>query len=255
MIAVLCFVFGLLIGSFLNVVIGRVPVGESIVQPPSHCPRCGTELAWYDNVPVVSWLVLRARCRTCHEPISARYPLVEVGCGALWAALAVRFGAHVELGPYLVVGAGFLALSVIDLDTKRLPDPVVAVTAVLALAGFVVAAAVDDRWASLGRAGGGAVLGFVALLVIHLVRPDGMGFGDVKLAAVCGLALGWLGLAEVIVGLYGGFVLGAVVGVGLMAVGRVRRGVAVPFGPFLAAGTLLTVLVGGPLADWLRGLF
>jgi leader peptidase (prepilin peptidase)/N-methyltransferase len=145
-----------------------------------------------------------------------------------------------------------LALAVIDLDTKRLPDvivlPVTIATAVL----LAVVAAVDDQWADFGRAAIGAALGFVALFAIHLARPDGLGFGDVKLALLCGLLLGWFGLADVAIGLYGGFVLGAVVGVALIAVGRARFGRAIPFGPFLVVGTLLMVLVGEPAA---RDLF
>jgi leader peptidase (prepilin peptidase)/N-methyltransferase len=248
-------VLGLLIGSFLNVVIHRVPVGESVVSPRSRCPGCGTELAWHDNVPVVSWLVLRARCRTCEVKISARYPFVEAGCAALFAALAARIGWEPELAAYLVAAAAMLALSVIDVDTKRLPDVIVLPATAVTAALLAVAAAVGDHWGDLGRAALGAVLGFAALFLIHVIRPDGLGFGDVKLALLCGLLLGWFGLAEVALGLYGGFALGAIVGVTLIAAGRARFGRAIPFGPFLVAGTLLMVLVGDPLADATRDLF
>jgi leader peptidase (prepilin peptidase)/N-methyltransferase len=246
-------VLGLLVGSFLNVVIARVPAGESVVKPPSHCRSCGTTLAWRDNVPVVSWLVLRGCCRACGTGISARYPVVEASTAALFAVAAARVGPHADLPAHLVVAAGFVALSVVDLDCRRLPDRIVFPTLALGTVALVVAAAIDDRWGDLGRAGIGAAIGFVALGAIHAVRPDGMGFGDVKLALVCGGILGWHGLADVMIGLYSAFVLGGVVGVALIATGRVaRRGASVPFGPFLCASALLTVLALGPLADALR---
>ena len=246
---------GLLIGSFLNVVIGRVPAGESVVQPASHCPKCGTTLRAIDNIPVVSWFVLRARCRTCGVRISAQYPAVEAGTSVLFALVAWRVGAHADLPALLVAAAGFMALSVIDLHTKRLPDRVVFPTLAMTAVGLVVAAVVDDRMADLSRAGIGALAGFAVFLVIHLVQPRGMGFGDVKFALLCGLVLGWFGLADVVLGLYGGFILGAVVGLIVMAVRKGGRKTAIPFGPFMAVGTMLQVLLGGPLADALRDRF
>lgn len=246
---------GLLIGSFLNVVIGRVPAGESVVQPPSHCPACGTTLRAVDNIPVVSWLVLRARCRTCGVPISAQYPAVEAGTAVLFALVAWRVGAHADLPALLIAAAGFVALSVIDLHTKRLPDRVVFPTLAMTAVALVAAAVVDDRWADLSRAGIGALAGFVVFLLIHLAQPRGLGFGDVKLALLCGLVLGWSGLADVVLGLYGGFLLGAVVGLAVMAVRKGGRKTAIPFGPFMALGTMLQLLLGGPLADALRDRF
>jgi leader peptidase (prepilin peptidase)/N-methyltransferase len=245
---------GLLVGSFLNVVIARVPAGESVVHPPSHCPKCGTELAPYDNIPVVSWLLLRARCRTCRAPISARYPLVEAGTALAFGVVAARIEWEPELAAYLVATAGLTALACIDIDTKRIPNVILYPLTAAVAALLVIAAAVDDRWDDLGRAGIGAAIGFGALFVIHFVRPDGMGFGDVKLAFLCGGLLGWFGLAEMVVGLYGGFVLGAVVGVVLIASKRASFGRTIPFGPFLVLGTMLTVIAGGPAADAMRDL-
>lgn len=255
LVVALSVVYGLVVGSFLNVVIARVSVGESVVKPASRCPKCATPLRAYDNIPVLSWLLLGRKCRTCRAPISVQYPAVEAGTALLFALVAWRVGAHADLPAHLVAAAGFVALSVIDIQTKRLPDLVVFPSIVLTVLGFVAAATIDDRFGDLGRAGIGAAAAFGALLVVHLVRPDGMGFGDVKLAALCGLVLGWHGLADVIVGIYGGFVLGAVIGVAMMAFGRVRRGVTIPFGPFLAAGTMMTVLAGNGLSDALRDLF
>jgi leader peptidase (prepilin peptidase)/N-methyltransferase len=252
---VLATVGGLLVGSFLNVVIARVPLGQSVVQPASHCFSCGTDIAWYDNAPVLSWVVLRGRCRTCRAPVSVRYPVVEAGCGLLFALVAARVGPHADLPALLVAAAGLLALAVIDLDTKRLPDAVLFPTLVATAGLLVLAAVVDDRGDDLARAGIGLGIGFVALLAIHLIRPDGMGFGDVKLAALCGLVLGWYGLTEVVLGLYGGFVLGALAAAGLIAMGRTGFGRTIPFGPFLALGAVLTVLAGDPLADAIRAFW
>jgi leader peptidase (prepilin peptidase)/N-methyltransferase len=255
MIVALAVVVGLCVGSFLNVVASRVPHGRSIVSPPSACPECGTPISPRDNVPVLSWLVLRGRCRSCGVRISPTYPLVEAGCAVLWGITAARLDHDVALVGYLIAVSALLVLAVIDIEHHRLPTPIIWTATALTAATFALAAAVDDRWADFGRAVAGAAIGFVALLLIHLVSPKGMGFGDVRLAALCGLLLGWMGLVYVPLGLYGGFVLGAIVGVALIAVKRAKFGRAIPFGPFLVAGTLLMVLVGGPLADAVRDTF
>jgi leader peptidase (prepilin peptidase) / N-methyltransferase len=247
-------VLGLCVGSFVNVVVWRAPRGMSVNRPPSHCPHCETRLRPIDNVPVVSWLALRARCAHCGEPISARYPLVEAACGALFVAAGLRFGPSFVVAPYAVAFAGLLALSLIDVDTRRLPNRVLYPTGVAAGALFVAAAALEGEWGALGRAGIGAVAGFAALLVVHLAVPHGMGFGDVRLAGLLGGLLGWLGLAYVPFGLLAGFFLGAVYGVALLAAGRATRRSKVPFGPFLAAGAVALILVGGPFVDWYLGL-
>ncbi|MEZ4501090.1 MAG: prepilin peptidase [Dehalococcoidia bacterium] len=247
-------VLGLLIGSFLNVVIARVPAGESVVRPRSRCPVCLEPIAARDNIPVVSWLILGRKCRNCRSPINAIYPLVEAGTACLFGVVAWRIGASAGLPAHLIVAAAFVALTVIDLQVRRLPDAVVLTSIVLTAGALLGAAIADDAFGALGRAGLGAAIGLGALLSIHLARPDAMGFGDVKLAALCGLILGWHGLTEVVLGLYVSFVLGAVVGVGLMLFGRAGRGSSIPFGPFLAAGTMLTILGLVDTADWLRDL-
>lgn len=248
-------ILGLLIGSFLNVVIARVPSGESIVRPPSRCPVCHTTLRNIDNIPVLSWVVLGRKCRTCRTPISAQYPAVEAGNAILFGLVAARVGAHADLPALLMATAGLVALSAIDLHTKRLPDRVVFPTLALTAAGLIVAALVEDRWGDLTRASVGAALGFAMFLLIHLVQPKGMGFGDVKFALLCGLVLGWFGLADMVLGLYGGFVLGAVIGVAVIATQRGGRKTAIAFGPFMAVGVLLQILLGHPLADQLRAMF
>src|SRR5438270_7648291 len=176
-----CGLMGLLIGSFLNVVIWRVPRKLSVVRPPSHCPQCETPIRPVDNVPVLSWLLLRGKCRHCGNPIPVRYPLVEAGCGILFAVVGARFGSSWALPAYLVLTAALLAISIIDLEHFIVPDRITAPLTVSALALLGLAAAADGNGWRLGRAllGGVAFCGF--LLVLNLLYPRGMGMGDVKL--------------------------------------------------------------------------
>ena len=248
-----CALLGLLVGSFLNVVIVRVPERQSVVRPRSRCPGCGTQLAERDNVPVVSWLVLRGRCRTCSMPISARYPLVELATAGLFAAAAIRFGFDWALPGYLWFFAALLAVSVIDLETFLVPNRIVYPSLVASLLLLGGAAVLEHDPGSFGRALLGAVLASGALLALALLYPRGMGMGDVKLALLLGLYLGWLSLGHVALGLFLGFLLGSVVGIGLIATGVRGRKDQLPFAPFLAAGAVLAVLVGAPILDWYRG--
>lgn len=242
---------GFATGSFLNVVIYRSPIGLSVVKPPSACPGCATFIRPYDNIPVLSWFVLRGRCRACRTSISFRYPAVEFVCGVLWFATALAIGPEPELAAYLVATAGLLALSIIDLDCFRVPDNVLFPTLGLTAALFVMAAAFDG-WDHLARAGAGGLMAFSVFLVIHLIAPNGMGFGDVKLAALCGMLLGWQGLAFVFVGMLAGVALGAVVGIALMPFRRTAFGKHLPFAPFMSVGAWAVALWGGPIVDlWL----
>jgi len=247
-----CAVLGLVIGSFLNVVIHRVPRKESVVKPRSRCPGCGTELAARDNVPVVSWLLLKGRCRTCAEPISGRYPAVELATAVLFAATAFRLGADWALPAFLVVVAGLVAISAVDLELFIVPNRILYPTLFVAALLFVLAAAADGRWSDARTAALGGALGWGLLLVIHLVSPAGMGFGDVRLAGLIGMALGWLSVGHVLVGLFLAFLAAAVIGVALIVTGVKGRKDKVPFGPFLATGAMLAILFGGPLLDWYR---
>jgi leader peptidase (prepilin peptidase)/N-methyltransferase len=249
--ATLAGLLGLAVGSFLNVVIYRVPAGESIVRPASRCPSCGHAIRTRHNVPVIGWLVLRGQCADCAAPISARYPLVESACAALYVVLVLRL-AHLHASAaapaYLYFAAAGLALAMIDLDHQRLPDSIVlpsyAVVAVL----LAVASAANDDWWALARAGIAAAALFGFYFAVVLVYPAGMGFGDVKLAGVLGGVLGYLSWSTLVVGAFAGFLLGAVGGVALMAAGRAGRKTAVPFGPFMIAGALLAIFVAAPLS-------
>jgi leader peptidase (prepilin peptidase)/N-methyltransferase len=248
-----CAVLGLLVGSFLNVVIVRVPEKQSIVRPRSRCPGCGTQLAERDNVPVVSWLLLRGRCRTCGMRIPVMYPLVELATAVLFTAAALRFGFDWALPGYLWFFAALLAVSVIDLQRFLVPNRIVYPSLVASLVLLGGAAVLGSELDAFGRALLGAVLASGGLLLLALLYPRGMGMGDVKLALLLGLYLGWLGLGHVPLGLFLGFLLGSLVGIGLL-VTRVRgRKDPLPFAPFLAAGAVLAVLFGSPLLDWYRG--
>jgi leader peptidase (prepilin peptidase)/N-methyltransferase len=247
LIVVASALLGLAVGSFLNVVIWRVPRHESVVSPPSHCPGCDVEIAPYDNIPVLSWVILRGRCRRCGVHISARYPLVEAGTGALWALLALRFDDTWALPAYLVLAAGLVALSLIDLDTFLLPNRIVYPLTIVVVLGFGVAAIVGDDAAAFVRALLGGAAAFAVFLLLHLVSPRGMGFGDVKLSFVLGVALGWVSGPTVFLGMFLAFLLGSVIGILLIVTGVRSRRDHVPFGPFLAAGTMLALLVGEPI--------
>jgi leader peptidase (prepilin peptidase)/N-methyltransferase len=253
MLVVGCGLLGLVVGSFLNVVIVRVPRRQSLVRPRSRCTSCGTRLAERDNVPVVSWVLLRGRCRTCADPIPARYPLVELACGALFAVVALRFGWDAALPAYLLFVAALLAVAVIDLETFLVPNRVVYPALAVSVPLLVLAAVVNDEGGRLWRALLGALLAAAGLLVVRLAYPRGMGMGDVKLALLLGLALGWLSLGHVALGLFLGFLLGSVIGTGLVATGVRSRRDQLPFAPFLAAGAVVAVLVGRPLLDWYSG--
>ena len=242
-------VLGLIIGSFLNVVVWRVPRGESIAHPPSHCPACGAAVRPRDNVPVLSWLLLRGRCRDCRAPISARYPLVEAGTALVFVVLAARIGLEPELPAFLYLGAIGVALTLIDLDVKRLPNAIVLPSYVVALVLLGVAALFDGELGPYLRAGLGMAALFGFYFVLALVYPAGMGFGDVKLAGVLGLYLGWLGWAEVVTGAFLGFLFGGVVGMALKAARKAGRKSQIPFGPFMLVGAFVAILWGGVLAD------
>ena len=247
--AVVCGLFGLLIGSFLNVVIWRVPRGESVVRPRSHCPKCDEPITPRDDIPLVSWLLLRGKCRHCGNPISVRYPLVELACGLLFAGFAIRFGLHMVLLAYLYLAAVGLALAMIDFDHKRLPDVLTLPSYPVALALLGLATLVDHRGHTpILR----AVLAGLALYafyeVVGFIQPQGMGGGDIKLSGVLGLYLGWLGWGELVVGAFSAFVIGAIASLGLVIFAGAGRKTKVPFGPYMLLGTLVGIYAGHDVA-------
>jgi leader peptidase (prepilin peptidase) / N-methyltransferase len=244
--------FGLAVGSFLNVVICRVPAGESVVSPPSRCPSCGAGIRYGHNIPVLGWLLLRGRCHDCRAPISARYPLVEVVTGVLFAAVTWRLldlGLPWALAAYLYLAAVGVALALIDIDVRRLPDRIVLPSYAVVGLLLTVAAHGQHQWWPLARAAIGAAALFAFFFAIVVAYPGGMGFGDVKLAGLLGALMGYLSWSALIVAGFGAFLLGAIVGVTLIVTSRGGRKTAIPFGPFMIAAALITVFAGGWLAD------
>lgn len=234
---------GLIIGSFLNVVAYRLPRGESLVSPGSRCPSCETHVKPYDNVPVLGWLWLRGRCRSCHEPISARYPVVEAVTGTLYVAVVVA--KHDDPGQ-MALGLALVTLLVpmtlIDLDVRLIPNRLLAPFAVLAIALTLA----FDSGALVESLVAGAA-GFTFFLVAALLHPRGMGMGDVKLTGVLGLYLGRAIAPAIFIALIAGVVVGAVL---IARLGTAEgRKAAVPFGPFLAVGALVALFAGDGMVD------
>ena len=248
-VVIICAVLGPVIGSFLTVVVDRVPRGASIVAPPSACSSCGTRLTAIDLVPILSWVVLRGRCRSCGTKIGIEPVAVEIATTAVFVVFALEFGADPALPAYLVLGAALVALVWIDIREFRLPREITYTALALGAASLAVAAFVDDDPARLGRAALGSVIALAVMVAVYLASRGGMGDGDVRLAPLLGWYLGDRGLALVPIGLFAGFVLGAVAGLGVIATGRGGRKTALPFGPFLAAGTVMTIIAGQDMID------
>jgi leader peptidase (prepilin peptidase) / N-methyltransferase len=252
-VASLAGTLGLVAGSFANVVIHRVPRHESVVRPGSRCPACGTPVAWRDNLPLLGWLLLRGRCRSCRAAIPVRYPLVELAMGLLWFLVALRLageGFQWAVPAYLAFAFVCLVLAMIDAATRLLPNRIT-YPAFPLVAGLLLVASLGVG--DLGRFGRG-LLAATALggffFVLALLSPRGMGLGDVKLAPTLGLALGWLSWGAVAVGVFAAFLLGGLAGLGgMLALGMSRKSL-LPFGPWLVAGALLGVLAGGEVAGW-----
>src|SRR5512133_1225639 len=239
---VLAAVGGLILGSFLNVVAYRLPRGESLVHPRSRCPHCDTQLRAIDNIPVLSWLVLRGRCAHCSAPISARYPLVELTTGALYAAVVASQDDAVRIVLGLLLVTALVPIALIDLDHRVIPNRI---TGAAAVAAVIAIAALDIDFLPEAAIAAVAAGGF--FLVAAVLYPRGMGMGDVKLAGVLGLYLGRAVAPAVFIALIGGVVVGAAVIARKGA--KEGRKTAVPFGPFLALGGMIAFFVGDDLVD------
>lgn len=231
---------GAIIGSFLNVVIYRLPRQISVVRPSSRCPHCGKAISWYDNIPVVSYVLLGGSCRRCHQPVSLRYPFIELLNAALYVAAGYKFGYEWELMPALFFISALIAIFFIDLDHFIIPNVIVLPAAAVVLASML---AIDPgRWLELIVAG---VVSAVFFFVIVMVMPRGMGMGDVKLVLMMGFFLG----KAILVALFVGFLTGALTGVVLMMAGVRGRKSQIPFGPFLSTGAIVALFYGTWIID------
>ena len=252
--SVVVFLFGLVVGSFDNVAIHRLPEGKSLWAPRSSCPLCGEPIAWHDNIPLLSFFLLRRRCRHCGELISWRYPAVELLSGLLFLAIFAKagFAWSAELLPYLFMATVLVIVSVIDLQRQIIPNRVMypAIPAALAAMGIVSLARGDHR-IILDSLVGAAVIA-VPWGLAALIYPKGFGMGDAKLAAFTGIFLGW---KVELVAFFAGMLLGAAAGMALVAAGKKGRGSRLPFGPFLAAGALIALFWGQAMLDAYRSLF
>ena len=245
------FAVGLVMGSFLNVCIYRLPRKESVAWPPSHCTRCARRLSWFENVPVVSWAVLRGRCRTCGMSIGSVYPTVEIVTGLVFAGAFLVYGWTPLLAVRLLFACAMIVLFVIDLQHRILPN---AITIPGIAAGLAFSLVLPPGWSAalLGAVLGGGVLFAIAEGYYRLRGVEGLGMGDVKMLAMIGAFLGWqLTLVTLILASFSG----SLIGVGLIAARRGNMQAALPFGTFLAMGAALAATVGRPLLVWYLGFY
>lgn len=244
---------GLAIGSFLNVVIHRVPARISLSHPGSRCPECGHQIRKRHNVPLLGWLMLHGRCADCRTAISVRYPLVELLTALLFVAVTVRVGGADRLAvlpAVLYFTAAGISLAFIDLDVGRLPNAIVYPSYPVLAVLLGIAAISRHDGAALLRAGVGAAVLFLLFFALRFFFPTGMGAGDVRLAGLVGGLLGFFSYPLLAVGAFGAFFLGSMVGIGQIAARRATRKSALPFGPFLIAGALLALFVGSSVTDF-----
>lgn len=248
---IFAFLFGAVVGSFLNVCIYRLPAGKSIVFPPSACPACATPIRWYDNIPIVGWLVLGGKCRACRAPISRQYPLVELLNGLLTLALFAKLGPTATFAVLWVFCCALVVITFIDLEHQIIPDVISLPGIVL---GFISSFFLPwHSWSNslIGIVAGGGFLLLIAYGYELLTKKEGMGGGDIKLLAMMGAFLGWRAVPFII---FAASLLGSVVGVTLMLVQKKDGKLAIPFGPFLAFGAVLFIFYGKQLINWYLGL-
>jgi leader peptidase (prepilin peptidase)/N-methyltransferase len=245
------FFLGLAIGSFMNVCIYRLPLGKSIIWPPSHCPKCGEKIKFYDNIPILSYIILRGKCRYCNVPVSLQYPLVELITGILSLALFIRYGPTYQYLLYFLFTSVLLIISFIDFHHKIIPD-------VLSLPSILIGIAVsfgliDIKWSDslIGLLAGGASLYLVGIVYEFLTGREGLGGGDVKLLAMIGAWMGWRALPMIVLMASLAGILAALV---FLIYTRKGLRTRIPFGPFLSLGAVMYLFFGNELTRWYIGL-
>lgn len=249
--SIFALIFGMVVGSFLNVCICRMPKNESIVSPPSHCPNCAYQIRWYDNIPLFSYLILRGKCRGCGNPISIQYPIVEVTNGVLTLLLFLRFGPTLAFATLFLFCSALVVITFIDIEHQIIPDEISLSGIVI---GFILSFFISGHnWLNslLGILLGGGSLFFVAWSYQRLTGKDGMGGGDIKLLAMMGAFLGWKAILFII---FVSSLVGSVAGVSIMLLQKKDGKLAIPFGPYLAFGAILYIFYGRSLIRWYMGL-
>jgi leader peptidase (prepilin peptidase)/N-methyltransferase len=241
------FFIGMCIGSFLNVCIYRLPAGKSIVHPASACPVCGNTIRWYDNIPVISYIVLRGRCRSCHTGISIRYPVIELLCGLFAMAIWMHYGYSLSALIYFILIAALLLITFIDIDHRIIPDIISLPGIPLGFLSSFILPQLGWSDSLLGIAAGGGSLLAVAWGYQMVTGKEGMGGGDIKLLAMIGAFLGWKGVLFTIMA---SSLIGTVVGVVVMLRAGRDMKMAMPFGPFLAMGAIIYIYLGPQLIEW-----
>ena len=250
-LSVFAFIFGMLVGSFLNVCICRMPKNESVVSPPSHCPFCSYQIRWYDNIPLFSYLLLRGKCRGCGAHISLQYPLVELLNGVIALLLFIRLGPTPAFAALFLFCSALVVITFIDIEHQIIPDEISLSGIVI---GFVLSFVIPGHhWLDslLGILLGGGSLLLVAYLYHLLTGKEGMGGGDIKLLAMMGAFLGWKAVPFII---FASSLVGSVIGISIMLVQKKNSKLAIPFGPYLALGAVLYIFYGKVLIRWYLSL-
>jgi len=251
MLFIISFIFGAVVGSFLNVCILRIPAEKSIAYPPSHCPKCHSPIKWYDNIPMISYLILMGKCRSCKERISFRYPLIELLTALFSLAAALMFGPTLTYLVYFAFVSSLIVITFIDLDHQIIPDIISLPGIPLGFLASFIVPEITYKESLIGIVIGGGLLLLVAIAYEFIAKKEGMGGGDVKLLAMIGAFLGWKGVLFTI---FSGSLVGTIIGVTIMVAQGKDSKYAIPFGPFLSMGALLYLFFGEPIIYWYLGM-
>jgi len=246
----MAFILGAVIGSFLNVCIYRIPMEESVIYPSSHCPECGEKIKWYDNIPIISYLILRGKCRNCGKKISVQYPLIELLTGILTAGVIWKYGISFVSLYFLILTYVLVVVSTIDLKTMLVPEKFCyfAMVAGILLSPFIPVISLKDS--ILGASFGAGIILFIIETYYIFTGKEGMGYGDASIMAIIGAFLGW---EKVLLTIFFASLIGSVVGIALMVLKGKNAKFALPFGPFLSIGAYITILFGNEIIKWYLG--
>lgn len=247
LLLLLIFIFGVCIGSFLNVCIYRIPESKSIISPGSMCPGCNNPIKFYDNIPVLSFLILRAKCRNCNAPISLRYPVVEILTGLFALSVFIKFGSSIEAPIYFIFITTLLVITFIDIDHRIIPDLISLPGIILFFIASLIIPTISIRDSLIGILVGGGILYVTAELYLRITGKEGMGGGDVKLLAMIGALIGWQGVLFTI---FASSLIGTIIGTIMMLIQGKNLKLAIPFGPFLSIGAVVYVFFGNEIINW-----